>query len=48
MFENFDIDGTCRIKLFIDNDWKYVDIAFDKRALYSSKLLSLNFYAAIV
>ena len=42
MFENFDIDGTCRIKLFIDNDWKYVDIAFDKRALYSSKRFYLN------
>ena len=44
MFENFDIDGTCRIKLFIDNDWKYVDIAFDKRALYSSKTFRFDGY----
>ena len=37
IFDNFDVNGTCRIKLFINNDWKYVNIAFDKRALYSSK-----------
>ena len=44
MFENFDVDGTCRIKLFIDNDWKYVDISFDKRALYSSKTFRFDGY----
>ena len=44
IFDNFDIDGTCRIKLFIDNDWKYVDIAFDKRALYSSKTFRFDGY----
>ena len=44
MFENFDIDGTCRIKLFIDNDWKYVNIAFDKRDLYSSKSFRFDGY----
>ena len=44
MFENFNIDGTCRIKLFIDNDWKYVNIAFDKRALYSSKTFRFDGY----
>lgn len=44
MFENFDIDGTCRIKLFIDNDWKYVDISFDKRALYSSQFFRFDGY----
>ena len=44
MFENFNIDGTCRIKLFIDNDWKYVDIAFDKRGLYSSKTFRFDDY----
>lgn len=44
MFENFDINGTCRIKLFIDNDWKYVDIAFDKRTLYSSKTFRFDSY----
>ena len=44
MFENFDIDGTCRIKLFIDNDWKYVDITFDKRALCSSKTFRFDGY----
>ena len=44
MFEDFDIDGTCRIKLFIDNDWKYVDIAFNKRALYSSKTFRFDGY----
>lgn len=44
MFENFDINGTCRIKLFIDNDWKYIDIAFDKKALYSSKTFRFDGY----
>lgn len=44
MFKNFDINGTCRIKLFIDNDWKYVDIALDKRALYSSKTFRFDGY----
>lgn len=44
MFENFDIDGTCRIKLFIDNDWKYVNISFDKRALYSSQIFRFDGY----
>lgn len=44
MFENFDIDGTCRIKLFIDNDWKYVNIAFNKSALYSSKTFRFDGY----
>lgn len=44
MFENFDINGTCRIKLFIDNDWKYINIAFDKRALYSSKTFRFDGY----
>ena len=44
MFENFDLNGTCRIKLFIDNDWKYVNIAFDKRALYSSKTFRFDGY----
>lgn len=44
MFENFNIDGTCRIKFFIDNDWKYVNIAFDKRALYSSKTFRFDGY----
>ena len=44
MFDNFDIDGTCRIKLFIDNDWKYVNIAFDKRGLYSSKTFRFDGY----
>lgn len=44
MFENFDIDGTCRIKLFIDNDWKYVDLTFDKRALYSSQIFRFDDY----
>lgn len=44
MFDNFGIDGTCRIKLFIDNDWKYVDIAFNKRALYSSKTFRFDGY----
>lgn len=44
MFEDFDIDGTCRIKLYINNDWKYVDIAFDKKALYSSKTFRFDGY----
>lgn len=44
MFEIFDINGTCRIKLFIDNDWKYVDISFDNRALYSSKTFRFDGY----
>ena len=44
IFDNFDIDGTCRIKLFIDNDWKYIDIAFDKRVLYSSKIFRFDGY----
>ena len=44
MFENFDINGTCRIKLFIDNDWNYVDIAFDKRAFCSSKTFRFDGY----
>lgn len=44
MFENFDINGTCRIKLFIDNDWKNIDIAFDKKALYSSKTFRFDGY----
>lgn len=44
MFEKFNIDGTCRIKLFIDNDWKFVNIAFDKRALYSSKTFRFDGY----
>lgn len=44
MFENFDINGTCRIKLFIDNDWKYIDIAFDKKAPYSSKTFRFDGY----
>lgn len=44
MFENFDIDGTCRIKLFIDNDWKYVDLTFNKRALYSSQIFRFDDY----
>ena len=44
IFDNFDINGTCRIKLFINNDWKYVNIAFDKRALYSSKTFRFDGY----
>lgn len=44
MFEDFDMNGTCRIKLFIDNDWKYIDIVFDKRALYSSKTFRFDGY----
>lgn len=44
MFENFDISGTCRIKLFIDNDWKYVDISLDNKSLYSSKTFRFDGY----
>ena len=44
MFDNFDINGTCRIKLFIDNDWKYVDVVLDKKALYSSKTFRFDGY----
>jgi transposase, IS605 orfB family len=44
MFDNFDIDGTCHIKLFIDNDWKYINIAFDKKALCSSKTFRFDGY----
>jgi transposase, IS605 orfB family len=44
MFENFDINGTCRIKLFIDNDWKYVDISLDNKSLYSSKIFRFDGY----
>ena len=44
MFDSFNFNGTCRIKLFIDNDWKYVNISFDKRALYSSKTFRFDGY----
>ena len=44
MFDKFDINGTCRIKLFVDNDWKYVDIVLDKKSLYSSKILRFDGY----
>ena len=44
MFENFDVNGTCRIKLFIDNDWKYVDISLDNKFLYSSKTFRFDGY----
>lgn len=44
MFDDFDVNGTCHIKLFIDNDWKYVDISFNKRALYSSKTFRFDGY----
>ena len=44
MFENFKIDGTCRIKLFIDNDWKYADISLDNKFLYSSKTFRFDGY----
>lgn len=44
MFDKFDINGTCRIKLFVDNDWKYVDIVLDKKSLYSSKIFRFDGY----
>lgn len=44
MFDAFNTRGTCRIKLFLDNDWKYVDIRFNDKSLYSSKSFRFEDY----
>ena len=43
-FDDLDLDGTCLIKLFLDNDWKYVKVSLDIKALYSSKSFRFKDY----